>query len=278
MMVIMNAATSIITTKSPYCVRTSFTLPMVTETLGAWAVKNGIKKAYTLVSDFAPGHDAEQGFINAFKAGGGEIVGSVRMAVANPDFSAYIQRAKDLDPQSIFLFVPAGAQPAAFGKAFVERGMSTAKTRVLGTGELANDVALKQMGDASKGIITAWNYDHTHNSAKNKAFVAAYKKDNGGENPDFMSVGGYDGMHVIYEALKKTKGASGGDELTKAAKGMKWESPRGPMMIDPETNDVISTIYIRRVDKVGSDHRNVEIDSIPNVKDPVKEAMKKKKS
>ncbi|MGE0563962.1 MAG: ABC transporter substrate-binding protein [Pseudolabrys sp.] len=276
MMVIMNAATSIITTKSPYCFRTSFTLPMVTETLGAWAAKNGIKKAYTLASDYAPGHDAEQGFIRAFKAGGGEIVGSVRMAVANPDFSAYIQRAKDLNPQSIFVFVPAGAQPAAFGKAFAERGMSTAKTRVLGAGELSDDSAIKQMGDAAKGIITAWNYDHNHNSAKNKAFVAAFKKDNGGINPNFLSVGGYDGMHLIYETLKKTKGNTDAETLTKAAKGTKWESPRGPMMIDPETNDVISNIYIRRVDKVGNELKNVEVDVIPNVKDPVKEAMKKK--
>ncbi|MGE0060841.1 MAG: ABC transporter substrate-binding protein [Xanthobacteraceae bacterium] len=276
LMVIMNAATSIITTKSPYCTRTSFTLPMVTETLGAWAAKNGIKKAYTLASDYAPGHDAEQGFIRAFKANGGEIVGSVRMAVGNPDFSAYLQRAKDLNPQSIFVFVPAGAQPAAFGKAFAERGMSTATTRILGTGELTDDTALKQMGDAAKGIITAWNYDHNHKSKMNQDFVAAYKKDNKGENPSFLSVGGYDGMHLIYEALKKTKANGDADQLIGAVKGMKWDSPRGPMMIDPETNDAVETIYIRRVDKVGGRYTNVEVDSVPNVKDPVKEAMKKK--
>ena len=276
LMVIMNAATSIITTKSPYCTRTSFTLPMVTETLGAWAAKNGIKKAYTMVSDYAPGHDAEQGFIRAFTAGGGEIVGSVRMAVANPDFSAYVQRAKDLDPQAIFVFVPAGAQPAAFGKAFAERGLSTVRTRILGTGELTDDSALKQMGDAGAGIITAWNYDHNHNSMMNKAFVAAYKKIAKGANPNFLSAGGYDGMHLIYEALKKIKGDTDAEGLIGAVKGMKWESPRGQMMIDPETRDAVETIYIRRVDKVGGKLVNVEIDNVPNVKDPVKEAMKKK--
>ena len=276
LMVIMNAATSIITTKSPYCTRTSFTLPMVTETLGDWAAKNGIKKAYTMVSDYAPGHDAELGFIRAFTAGGGEIVGSVRMAVANPDFSAYVQRAKDLDPQAIFVFVPAGAQPAAFGKAFAERGLSTVKTRILGTGELTDDSALKQMGDAGVGIITAWTYDHNHNSAMNKAFVAAYKKIAKGENPNFLSAGGYDGMHLIYEALKKTKGDTDAEGLIGAVKGMKWESPRGQMMIDPETRDAVETIYIRRVDKVGGKLVNVEVDNVPNVKDPVKEAMKKK--
>jgi len=275
LMVIMNAATSIITEKSPYCTRTSFTLPMVTETLGAWAAKNGIKKAYTMASDYAPGHDAEQGFIRAFKAGGGEIVGSVRMAVANPDFSAYVQRAKDLDPQAIFVFVPAGAQPAAFGKAFAERGMSTAKTRILGTGELTDDSALKQMGDASAGIITAWNYDHNHKSKLNADFVAAYKKLANGENPNFLSAGGYDGMHLIYEAVKKASGKTDGDSLIGAAKGMKWESPRGPMMIDPETRDAVETIYIRRVDKVGGKLVNVEVDKVLAVKDPVKAAMKK---
>jgi branched-chain amino acid transport system substrate-binding protein len=276
LMVIMNAATSIITEKSPYCTRTSLTLPMVTETLGAWAAKNGIKKVYTLASDYAPGHDAEQGFIRAFKAGGGEIVGSVRMAVANPDFSAYIQRAKDLNPQGIFVFIPAGAQPGAFGKAFAERGLTTAKTRILGTGELADDTAIKQMGAAANGIITAWNYDHNHKSKLNADFVAAYKKDNKGDNPSFLSAGGYDGMHLIYEALKKTKGNTDAEALIGAAKGMKWESPRGPMMIDPETRDVVQTIYIRRVDKVGNNYVNVEVDKVANVKDPVKAAMKKK--
>ncbi len=276
LMVIMNAATSIITLKSPYCTRTSFTLPMVTGTLGAWAAKNGVKKAYTMASDYAPGHDAEQGFITGFKAGGGEIVGSVRMAVANPDFSAYVQRAKDINPESIFVFVPAGAQPAAFGKAIAERGIDTKKIKVMGAGELTDDTAIKQMGDAAAGIITAWNYDHNHKSKMNEDFVAAFKKDNGGVNPNFLAVGGYDGMHLIYEAVKKASGKLDGETLIGAAKGMKWESPRGPMMIDPETRDVISTIYIRRVEKVGNDLVNVEFDKVENVKDPVKEAMKKK--
>ena len=276
-MVIMNAATSIITTKSPYCTRTSFTLPMVTETLGAWAAKQGIKKVYTMASDYAPGHDAEQGFIRAFKAGGGEIIGSVRMAVANPDFSAYVQRAKDLNPEGIFVFVPAGAQPAAFGKAFAERGLDPKKTKVMGAGELADDSALRQMGDAGEGIITAWNYDHGHKSKLNEEFVAGFKKISGGENPNFLAVGGYDGMHLIYETLKKTKGDAAAEKLVKAGAGMKWESPRGPMMIDPETRDAVETIYIRRVEKKGGKLVNVEVDKVPNVKDPVKEAMKKKK-
>ena len=274
LMVIMNAATSIITTKSPYCTRTSLTLPMVTETLGAWAAKNGIKKAYTMVSDYGPGHDSEGGFIRAFKAGGGEIVGSVRMAVANPDFSAYVQRAKDLNPESIFVFVPAGAQPASFAKALAERGVNPKTIKVMGTGELTDDSAIKQMGDAALDVITAWHYDHNHDSKMNKDFVAAFKKETNGVNPNFLAVGGYDGMHLIYESLKKTGGKTDGESLVKAGAGMKWESPRGPISIDPETRDIVQTIYIRRVQKTGSDLVNVEFDKAENVKDPVKAAMK----
>ncbi|RDV04374.1 ABC transporter substrate-binding protein [Undibacter mobilis] len=273
-MVIMNAATSIITTKSNYSVRTSHTLPQVSATMGTWAAKNGVKKSYTMVSDYGPGHDAETSFQAALKAAGGETVGSVRMAVANPDFSAYVQRAKDLGPESIFVFIPGGAQPAAIGKAFAERGIDSSKTKILGTGELTDDSALANMGDTALGVITAWTYDHNHKSALNEKFVAEYRKDNNGENPNFFVAGGYDGMHVIYEALKKTGGKTDGEALVNAAKGLKWEAPRGPMMIDPETRDIVQTIYIRKVEKVGGKLVNVEFDKVENVKDPVKAAMK----
>jgi branched-chain amino acid transport system substrate-binding protein len=268
-MVIMNAATSIITDKSPYCTRTSFTLPMITVPLGRWAAKQGIKNDYTMTSDYAPGHDAEQGFIYGFKAGGGKIVGSVRMAVANPDFSAYVQRAHDLKPQSIFVFIPGGSQPAAFGKALAERGMSAQQIRVLGTQELAVDAAVKSMGSDALGIITASNYNYNYDSAMNKKFVAAYRKLSHGENPYFGAVGGYDGMHLIYAALRKTKGKTDAESLIAAAKGMKWESPRGPMMIDPKTRDVVQTIYISKIEKKGGKLVNVVIDKIPDVHDPV---------
>jgi branched-chain amino acid transport system substrate-binding protein len=268
-MVIMNAATSIITDKSPYCTRTSFTLPEITVTLGKWAAKHGIKNDYTMVSDYAPGHDSEQGFIHGFKAGGGTIVGSVRMAVANPDFSAYVQRAKDLKPQSIFVFIPGGSQPAAFGKALAERGMSAKQIKVLGTQELADDAAIKSMGNDSIGIITAGNYNYNRKTAMNEKFVAAYRKISGGENPNFGAVGGYDGMHLIYAALQKTKGKTDAESLIAAAKGMKWESPRGPMSIDRKTRDVVQTIYISKVEDKGGKHINEVIDRVPNVHDPV---------
>jgi branched-chain amino acid transport system substrate-binding protein len=273
-MVIMNAATSIITTKSPYSVRTSVTLPQVTETFGAWAYKNGVRKVYTMVSDYGPGHDAEGGFHRAFKAAGGEIIGSVRMPVANPDFSAFVQRAKDLNPESIFIFVPGGAQPAALGKALAERGIDAKKIKVLGTGEVTDLTAIPNMGEAALDIITAWHYDYNHDSALNKAFVRDFAADNK-VNPNFFAIGGYDGMHLIYEALKKTGGKTDAESLVNAAKGMAWESPRGPVSIDPETRDIIQTIYIRRVEKVGGNLVNVEFDKVENVKDPVKAAMKK---
>ena len=159
-MVVMNAATSIVITKSPYMVRTSTTLPQLVETFGAWAYKNGIRKSYTMVSDYGPGHDAEGAFHRGFKAAGGEIVGSVRFPVANPDFAAFVQRAKDTNPESIFIFVPGGAQPAAIGKVLAERGIDPNKLKVLGMGELTEDEARKSMGDASLGIITVYHYDH----------------------------------------------------------------------------------------------------------------------
>ena len=272
-MVVMNAATSIITTKSPYIARTSATTPQLNYTLGTWAAKSGLKKIYTMVSDYGPGIDAETWFQTGFKEAGGEIVGSVRFPVANPDFSAFIQAAKDKSPDAIYIWIPGGAQPAAVGKALSERGVDIAKTKVLGQDALAFETALQGMGDAGIGIITVSNYDYNHQSAMNKDFVKAYN-DEYHRNPDIFSIGGYDGMHLIYAALEKTGGKTDADSLIAAAKGMSWESPRGPLLIDPETRDIVQTVYIRRVEKVGDGLRNVEIDSVPNVKDPAKARMK----
>jgi branched-chain amino acid transport system substrate-binding protein len=272
-MVTMNAATSIITTKSQYMTRTSLTTPQLNVPLGAWAYKSGVRKVYMMTSDFGPGNDAAEAFAGAFKDAGGEIVGWVKMPVANPDFSAFVQRAKDLNPEAIYIWVPGGAQPPALGKAMAERGIDPKKIKVLGQGELTDDQALASMGDAALGIITAFHYDPTHNSAMNKTFVKdyneAYKR-----NPDIFSIGGWDGMHAIYEALKKTGGKTDGETLIAAVKGMAWESPRGPISIDPDTRDIIQTVYIRRVEKVDGKIQNVEFDKIENVKDPVKAKMK----
>jgi branched-chain amino acid transport system substrate-binding protein len=272
-MVVMNAATSIVTTKSPYIARVSVTLPQNCEALGTWAYKAGIRKVYTMVSDYAPGFDAEASFQRAFKLAGGEIVGAVRMPITTMDFSPFVQRVKDLDPEAIFVFIPGGSQPAALAKALVERGLDPKKIKVIGQGEITEESALAGMGDAALGIVTAFHYDYNHPSPVNRAFVKAFNAEFK-RNPDFLSIGGYDGMHLIYEALKKTGGKTDGDSLIAAAKGEKWESPRGPMSIDPETRDVIETVYIRRVEKVDGRLRNVEIDKFENVRDPVKARMK----
>jgi branched-chain amino acid transport system substrate-binding protein len=271
--VVMNAATAIITTKSPYIVRTSLTLPQNCETLGSWAAKNGTTNAFTMVSDYAPGHDAEAAFQRAFTADGGKIVGSVRIPLANPDFSAYVQRAKDSGADSVFVFVPGGSQPAALAKALVERGMDPSKMKIMGQGELADESALKAMGSRAVGIITAFHYDHTHESAENKKFVAAYNAEFR-RTPDHFSIGGYDGMHLIYQALKKTGASTDPEKLVGAAKGMSWESPRGKIAIDPDTRDVVNTVYIHRVEDVKGEIRNVEIAKFENVKDPVKARIK----
>jgi branched-chain amino acid transport system substrate-binding protein len=271
-MVVMNAAASIVTTKSPYMARVSFTLPQLNEPLGIWAYKNGVRKVYSMVADFAAGHDAEAAFHGAFKAAGGEIIGAVRYPVANPDFSAFVQRAKDSNPEAIFVFVPGGAQSPAIAKALADRGVDPRKTKVMSQLELADEQALKNMGDTALGIITSGHYDYNLDSKTNKEFVAAFNAAFK-RNPDFFAVGGYDGMHLIYEALKKAGGNTDGETLIGAAKGMAWDSPRGPMSIDPATRDVVQTVYMRRVERVGGQLVNVVFDKIDNVKDPVKARM-----
>jgi branched-chain amino acid transport system substrate-binding protein len=272
-MVVMNAATSIITTKSPYMTRSSMTLPQNCEVLGSWAFKNGIKKVFLLISDYAPGHDAEAAFRRAFTEAGGEIAGSVRIPLANPDFSAFVQRAKDSNPDGMFVFVPSGSQPVALSKSLIERGVDPNKIKILGQGELSDEAALKALGESATGFITAFHYDYAHNSPANQQFVKEYNAEFK-RNPDYFSVGGYDGMHLIYEALKKSGGKSDGESLVGAVRGMEWESPRGRVSIDSETRDIINTVYVRKVEKVGSDVQNVEIAKFENIKDPVKARMK----
>jgi branched-chain amino acid transport system substrate-binding protein len=273
-MMVMNAATSIITIKSPYIARTSTTTPQLNQTLGTWAAKHGIKTVYTMVSDYGPGIDAESAFHTGFKEAGGEVVGSVRFPVANPDFSAFVQRAKDANPDAIYVWIPGGAQPAAVGKALAERGIDLTKTKVLGQDALAFESSRKSMGDAAIGLIIVSDYDSNLDTPLNHEFVKAFNEEFH-RNPDIYSIGGYDGMHLIYEALKKTNGNTDGDALIAAAKGMSWQSPRGPITIDPETRDIIQTVHIFRTEKVGDQILNVEIDKVENVKDPVKERMKK---
>jgi branched-chain amino acid transport system substrate-binding protein len=263
--IVMAAGTSIITERSPYIVRTSFTLAQSSTIIGDWAAKNGIKKVATLTSDYAPGNDALNFFKERFLAGGGEIVEEVKVPLANPDFAPFLQRMKDAKPDAMFVFVPAG-QGGNFMKQYAERGLDKSGIKVIGPGDVMDDDLLNGMGDAALGTVTAHLYSAAHPSAMNKTFVAAYKKAFS-SRPGFMAVSGYDGIHLIYEALKKTGGKADGDDLIAAMKGMTWESPRGPISIDPETRDIVQNIYIRKVEKVDGELYNVEFQTFEAVKD-----------
>jgi branched-chain amino acid transport system substrate-binding protein len=267
--IVMAAGTSSITERSPYIVRTSFTLPQSSVIMAEWALKNGIKKVVSMVSDFAPGIDSENSFKEAFLKGGGEISEFLRVPLANPDFAPFLQRARDAKPDAVFIFVPAG-QGAIFVKQFLERGLDKSGIKIIGPGDVTDDDVLNGMGDQVIGTVTAHTYSAAHPSQLNKDYVAALKKANNNMRANFMSVGGYDGLHLIYEALKKTGGKTDGDALVAAMKGMAWESPRGPISIDPETRDIIQNVYMRRVGKADGELWNVEFETFPNVKDPGK--------
>jgi branched-chain amino acid transport system substrate-binding protein len=266
-MVVMAAATGMIPTRSPYIVRPNFTLPQVTAPIAEWALKNRIKRVVTMVTDFGPGLDAEKTFQAVFKAGGGEIVEAIRTPLRNPDYAPFLQRAKDAKPDALFVFVPSG-EGLAVMKQFDERGLKQAGIRLIGTGDVTDDDLLESMGAPAVGIITSFHYSAAHESPENRAYVDAFMKANNGMRPNFHSVGGYDGMHVIYEAVKKAGPSATGEQLVEAMKGMKWTSPRGPMSIDPATRQPIQTVYLREVKMVNGKPWNIEFDKFENVKDP----------
>jgi len=270
-MIVMNAASSVITTRSPYVVRVSMTLPQITVPIAGWAAKNGIKKVFILVSDYAPGLDAEAAFRKAFTGAGGEIVDAIRVPLRNPEFAPFIQRVKDARPEAVFVFVPAGEQGIAFMKGFQERGLAAAGIKVIATGDITDDHVVDAMGDAAVGMITSFHYSAAHDSPENRAFLKAYGEVAGGAGrANFMAVAGYDGMAAMYEAARKLEGRLDGDRVVEALKGWKRESPRGPISIDPETRDVVQTIYIRRVEARDGHNWNVEFDQTAPMKDPGK--------
>ena len=274
-MVISNAATSAITARSPYIARVSMTIPQVSAPMAQWALSNGIKQVYTVVADYGPGIDAETQFTKTFKAGGGEISGTLRTPLQNPDFSAAIQRLKDAKPQAVFVFLPAGEQGIAFVKAFNERGLAKDGIKLIATGDITDDHVLDAMGDPTLGLITSFHYSAAHASPENAAFLKAYAEANDAKvgRANFMAAAGYDTMAAIYEAVRKG-GDADGDKAMAALKGYKWMSPRGPVMIDPDTRDIVQNVYIRKVEKKDGKLWNVEFDKIADVKDPGKEAAK----
>jgi branched-chain amino acid transport system substrate-binding protein len=272
--VVMAAGTSVITERSPYIVRTFSTQAQLCVPMGRWAAKNGIKKVVTLVSDFAPGHDSEKSFADEFKAGGGEVLDSLRVPLINPEFAPYLQRARDAKPEAMFLWFP-GVYDVAFSQQYVERGLHTSGIKLVGVGDVVDDEVLNKMNDSMLGIVTTLQYSVAHVSEKNKVFVEDFKRATNGERPNAIAVAAYDGMHLICEALNKTSGNTDGDAVIAAMKGMAWESPRGPIAIDPETRDVVQDIYVRRLERVNGELFNVEFDKFDAVKDPIKAAKRK---
>ena len=269
-MLVTAAATSIVTEQSPFIVRSSFTLAQESVPMAEWALANAIKRVVTFVSDYAPGLDAEKAFKERFSKGGGEIIGEIRAPLRGPEFAPYLQKVKELAPDAVFLFVPAG-QGALLMKQVAERELDKAGIKVIATGDVTDDDQLAGMGDSVLGMITAGPYSAAHVSPENAAFVAAFKQASGGGRPSFFGVAAYDGMRLVYDALNKTKG-EGGAALVEAMKGMSFISPRGPVTIDPATRDIVQNIYIRKVEKVGGENYNVEFATVEAVKDPVKAA------
>jgi len=270
-MIIMNAATSIITTKSKYIARFSMTLPQISAPMATWAVKNNIKQVVTLVADYGPGIDAETAFRNELVKGGGTVAEAIRVPLRNPEFAPYIQRIKDAKPDAVFIFVPAGEQSIAFMKGYRERGLAEAGIKVIATGDLTDDHVLPAMGDATLGVITTFHYSAAHRSPENAAFLKSFSATNpAGGRPNFMAVAAYDGMAAIYEVARRLNGKIDGDKAMEILKTIKLNSPRGPIAIDPQTRDIVQTVYVRKVEKIGKEVYNVEFDQFANQKDPGK--------
>src|SRR5579872_592343 len=271
--IVMVSGTSVVTERSPYYVRTSFTLGQQSGIIADWAIKNGSKKAVSILSDWAPGAEAGKVFEQNFSHGGGKVLDTLKVPLANPDFAPFLQRARDLQPDTLFVFVPAG-QAGTFARQFAERGLDKSGIKLVGPGDITDDDDLPGTGDTLLGVVTAGIYSAAHPSALNKQYVDAYQKMTG-HRANFISVGGYDGMHAIYTALQKTGGKTDVETVIGSLKGLSWESPRGPISIDPRTRDIVQNVYIRKVEKVNSAPWAVEFETFPNVKDPLKEEAAK---
>lgn len=269
--IVINAAASGIPAASPYIARVSFTIQQVTSPMASWMLKNGVKEAFTVVADYGPGLDAEGAFKKTFTEGGGKIVGELRTPINNPDFGAFVQRIKDSKPESVFFFFPSGVMPPAFLKEWHARGLPQTGIKLFATGEATDDSFLEATGDVALGLVTSHHYSFAHPSDKNKQFIKEFVAQNGTKmRPSYFAMTAYDGLAALDAALKKTGGDVNGAKVMEALKGLKFESPRGPIEIDAETRDIVQTVYIRRTEKVDGQLINKEFDQVDRVKDPAK--------
>jgi branched-chain amino acid transport system substrate-binding protein len=267
--VVMVSGTSILTERSPYYVRTSFTLGQQSGVIADWAIQNGSKNAVCILTDWTPGTEAAKVFERHFTKGGGQVLDTLRVPLANPDFAPFLQRARDLKPDTLFVSVPAG-QAGTLARQFAERGLDKSGIKLIGTGDIVDDDDLPGTGDTFLGVVTGGFYSAAHSSGTNEDYVDAYAKATG-HRANFISVGGYDGVRLIYQALEKTGGKTDADTVIAAMKGMKWESPRGPISIDPRTRDIVQNVYIRKVEKLNGEPWAVEFATFEAIKDPLKE-------
>jgi len=273
-MVVMNAAASVLTTRSPYITRISYTIAQTAKPLAQWAYKTGSRRVFTVVSDYAPGLDAETWFNKTFTGLGGEIVGTVRMPLSTVDYSAFVQRVKDTKPDAIHVFLPNGQPMVSFTKSYREKGLDKAGIRFLGGEGWADEDVLTSGGDALLGIYSAGFYSFTRPGAENRKFLDGFSKTVDGKfKPSFLAAASYDGMTLIAKTLAQTKGNAEAGAFMQAVKGYTSPSPRGTVTIDPTTRDIVQSIHIRRIDKAPSGNLvATEIDTIEGVKDPAKEA------
>jgi branched-chain amino acid transport system substrate-binding protein len=268
--VVLVSGTSIVTERSPYYVRTSFTLAQQSAIIGDWAARNGSRRAVGIVTDWTPGTEGSKVFEQHFNGGGGQVLDTLRVPLTNPDFAPFLQRARDLAPDALFVSVPA-FQAVTLARQFSERGLDKSGIKLIGPGDIVDDDDLGGTGDTLIGVETAGFYSAAHPSELNKAYLATYAKATG-HRANHISVGGYDGMQLVYLALEKTGGNTDPDRIMAAIRGLSWESPRGPVAIDPRTRDIVQNIYMRRVEKRNGEPWAVEFATFESVKDPVKEA------
>ncbi len=269
-LVIMNAATSAIVTKSPLVVRTSFTTWQTSTPIAKVAKDAGVSKVISVVSDYGPGVDAENAFKAGFEAAGGQVVEAIRMPLATNDFSPIMQRIKDSGAEGVFAFLPSGPTTLGFVKAYNENGLKSGGIKFFAPGDLTQESDLPALGEAALGIQTTFHYAVSHDSPENKAFVEAASKAIG--NPaelSFPSVGAYDGMHVIYKMIEATGGEQDAQKAVDAVKGLAWTSPRGPVSIDAESRHITQNIYLREVAKADDGtYYNKEVQTFEKQGDP----------